>query len=353
MVKNLVAGPSQLGRISIGRTNEKGLPEKCDSMRVTGNSRVQKSWIDHPVMALLNKNKEGKIHSIPVRILFDRPANNLQTAYTSFDTKGRQVCVGDGDKAKRRENGAVTEVLCPGPELCEFGQKNRCKLFSRFTVGIDVGKDEIGMYEMNPTAGFVFRSTGWNTAKQLQAQLGSFSAACGGKMAGFPADLVIRAKSSSASMKSMFFYLDLVPRGGLIKAVSETLARRRDMEEAGVTWDQVEETVEAALNASVFAEDGENGQAIVNEFFADEVDTETGEIHETSSKVDVVLTEAEVELIKVGLLKAGKSIASLNSWLGRQEDEPLATMGVDNFTKVKGALGIKPVVSDGAMAAAA
>ena len=172
-------------------------------------------------------------------------------------------------------------------------------------------------------------------------------------MAGFPADLVIRAKSSSASMKSMFFYLDLVPRGGLIKAVSETLARRRDMEEAGVTWDQVEETVEAALNASVFAEDGENGQAIVNEFFADEVDTETGEIHETSSKVDVVLTEAEVELIKVGLLKAGKSIASLNSWLGRQEDEPLATMGVDNFTKVKGALGIKPVVSDGAMAAAA
>lgn len=330
------------------------IPEKCDNIRVTGNAMVSKAWVDHPVMASITPDATGKIRSIPVRVLFDAPGSNLQTNYSCFDTNGRQVCVGDGAVAKRRESGSVSDVACPGPELCQFGKQNRCKLYSRLTVGIDVDAEGYG-YEANPTAGFVFRSTGWNSAKQLQAQLSMFSAACGGKMAGFPADLVIRAKSSSMSMKSMFYHLDLVPQGGLVSAVMDTLARRKQMEDGGVTWERVEEAVASGLSQSAFAEDGEEGQSIVQEFFGDgdAVDTVTGEVLSPAPVVEAVLSEAETDLIKVGLLKAGKSIASLNSWLGRQEDEPLATMGVDNFTKVKGALGIKPVVSDGAMAAAA
>ena len=352
-VKNLVVSPSQLGRISIGRVvekNGKNIPEKCDNIRVTGNAMVNKTWVDHPVMASITPDATGKIRSIPVRVLFDAPDNNLQTSYSCFDTKGRQVCVGDGAVAKRREGGAMTEVVCPGPELCPFGQQNRCKLYSRLTIGIDVDAEGYG-YESNPTAGFVFRSTGWNSAKQLQAQLAMFSAACGGKMAGFPADLVIRAKSSSMSMKSMFYYLDLVPKGSLVSAVMGTLARRKQMDESGVTWERVEEAVASGLAQSAFAEDGEDGQSIVQEFFGDgdAVDTATGEVLSPAPVVEPVLSEAETDLIKAGLAKAGRSITSLNTWLGRPEDAPLSTMGEAAFMKVKAALGLK----DQSVAAAA
>ena len=308
---------------------------------------VNKSWVDHPVMASITPDATGKIRSIPVRVLFDNPDNNLQTSYSCFDTKGRQVCVGDGAVAKRREGGGVTEVACPGPELCPFGQQNRCKLYSRLTIGIDVDADGYG-YESNPTAGFVFRSTGWNSAKQLQAQLAMFSAACGGKMAGFPANLVIRSKSSSMSMKSMFYYLDLVPQGGLVSAVMDTLARRKQLEDGGITWERVEEAVAAGLAQSAFAEDGEDGQSIVQEFFSDgeAVDTATGEVLSApASPAEAALSEADVDLVKAGLAKAGRSIASLNTWLGRSEDAPLATMGEAAFLKVKAALGLQTVLA--------
>lgn len=345
-VKNLVVAPSQLGRISIGKMvekNGKNLPEKCDSIRVTGNTMVNKEWVDHPVMSSIAQDASGKIRTIPVRVLFDNPENNLQTDYSCFDTSGRQVCVGDGSVAKRRESGVMSEVVCPGPELCAFGKQNRCKLFSRLTIGIDVDADGYG-YENNPTAGFVFRSTGWNSAKQLQAQLAMFSAACGGKMAGFPANLVIRSKSSSMSKKSMFFYLDLVPQGGLVSAVMDTLTRRKQMEDAGITWERVEESVAHGLGQSVFAEDGEDGQSIVQEFFGDDaVDSVTGEI--VSQATQTVLTEADVELVKAGLTKAGKSIAELNAWLGRAQDLPLATMGEVAFQKVKSALGLNQPIA--------
>ena len=352
MVKNLVVAPPQLGRISIGMTverNGKKLPQKTDSIRVTGNAMIAGEWIDHPAMAKLKKDEQGKVREIPVRILFDAPDSNLQSSYSCFNTKGQQLCVGDGESAKRREAGKVEQVVCPGPEFCSFAAANRCKLYSRFTVGIDDGS-----YEANPTAGFVFRSTGWNSAKALTAQLGVFSASCGGKMSGFPAILKIRAKSSSMSMKSMFFYLDLAPQGGLIEAVKATMERRKAMEEAGVQWDQIESSVTAGLNASAFAEDGEDGSSIVQEFFSDDVvDQATGEILPANAPAEAALSEDDVQVVKTSLGKMGRSIASLNTWLGRPEDAPLATMGVDNFTKVKGALGIKPVVSDGAMAATA
>ncbi|QKE37414.1 hypothetical protein [Ferrovum myxofaciens] len=350
-VKNLVVSPPQLGRISIGMTVQKNdgkrLPQKTDSIRITGNAMVNGDWVDHPIMATSKKDEQGKMRDIPIRILFDAVGSNLQTNYSCFDMKGRQVCVGDGETAKRRAAGVIESIPCPGPDYCEFAKTNRCKLYTRFTVGIDDGS-----YEANPTAGFTFRSTGWNSAKALAAQLAVFSAACGGKMAGFPAVLKLRGKSTSASMKSIFYYLDLIPKDGLVKAVIATKERRATLEASGLLWDAIEKVVAEGLSASAFAEDGEDGTAIVQEFFADEIDTETGEVKsKVETKVEAVLTEAETEQIKAGLLKAGRDIASLNNWLGRASDAPLATMGIENFIKVKSALGIPVVASAAAVPA--
>ena len=339
MIKNLVVSPPQLGRISIGMVverNGKKMPQKTDSIRVTGNAMVNGEWFDHPAMAKLTKDEQGKVREIPIRILFDAPDSNLQSNYSCFNTKGQQVCVGDGETAKRRESGKVEQVECPGPDFCSFAAANRCKLYSRLTVGIDDGS-----YEANPTAGFTFRSTGWNSAKALTAQLNVFSAACGGKMSGFPAIMKLRAKSSAMSMKSIFYYLDLVPQGGLVEAVKTTLARRKALEETGIQWDMVEKSVTEGLNASVFAEDGENGQSIVQEFFGDEINQETGEVLVPENQAETALSEDDVNAIKEGLGKAGRSIASLNAWLGRAEDAPLAVMGAVAFTKVKAALNLQ------------
>ena len=121
MIKNMVIAPIQNGRISIGalvERNGKTLPQKLDSIRVTGNTMVSKNWVDHPVMKTLPVGEDGKLRTIPIRILFDKLESNISANFTCFDEKGRQLCVGDGATAKRKEKGGIDQIACPKPEFC-------------------------------------------------------------------------------------------------------------------------------------------------------------------------------------------------------------------------------------------
>jgi hypothetical protein len=127
MIKGLAITPPVLGRISIGRVverNGKRLPEKDDQFTITSQVQTKDGWVNHPIDDELRKTTtNGKIRSIPVRMLFNDPDLNLRAEYSLFDRQnGRPICVGNGEKCRRHTAEGLQHLDCPSPEHCEFAK---------------------------------------------------------------------------------------------------------------------------------------------------------------------------------------------------------------------------------------
>lgn len=276
MLKGFAITPVVNGRIAIGETvhrNGKNLPSKLDEMRITSNVQKDGTWIIHPVQAA---QKEGeKLRKIPVRILFDRPDNNFRAELSAFDNKGRPICTGNGETAKRRQkDGSIADVACVGCDSCSFGHENRCKQFARLLIGIE------GEWQKDPLSGFMFRTTSFNSIRALSSRLNYFYAFSGGKIAGMPCWLTMKARSTAASMRRPIFYLDLEPRAAsLSEAFAESRNLHAEWAEQGLCREALEVAVANGYSESAFFESDEDGAEVVEEFFNTEaIDQETGEI---------------------------------------------------------------------------
>lgn len=242
-----------LGRIAIGHIevrNEKRLPVKDDFISITAQTKRDGAWVPHPIEAVV-KGKEGegkKLRAIPVRVMFNDTSLNLRERYEAFKDN-RQVCVGDGVKAKRRTPEGVTEVECPGSENCNFGEKNRCKAFGRFIVQIEGQED--------PFAAFIFRTRGTNSVRSLRSRIEGLKSSLG-RIAGLPMMLVLKEKASAMSMNTPFYYLDLVFRKPGLEGVAEAIEARNMMEQAleKVSFNRAsyEAAIAAGLSNSAFEE---------------------------------------------------------------------------------------------------
>ena len=233
MIKGLAITPPVLGRISIGRVVEKNgirLPQKDDQFTIT--SQIQEKdagWVLHPMDCELRKDApNGKLRTIPVRMLFSDADLNLRAEYTMFDRKsGRPMCVGDGDKCRRLTQSGVQSLLCPGPTLCEFGKGGLCKPYGRLNVKVG-DDDDLGT--------FIFRTTGYNSIRTLAARLSYYQAVSGGFLAYMPLELKLRGKSTTQSHRTPIYYVDLVVKEGmsLQEAVAEAREKARQVKEEGV-----------------------------------------------------------------------------------------------------------------------
>ena len=115
MLKGLAITPPVLGRISIGKIVEKNgkrLPEKDDQFTLTSQVQSRDGWLLHPLNEELRKGQDGKLRSIPIRLLFNEPDLNFRADYSLFDrTTGRPLCVGNGETCKRLIKGVSSR--CP------------------------------------------------------------------------------------------------------------------------------------------------------------------------------------------------------------------------------------------------
>lgn len=188
MLKGLALTPPVIGRISIGKVVEKNgkrLPEKDDEFTLTSQVQGRDGWINHPLDEQLRKDKNTKLRSIPVRLLFDDPDLSLRAHYTVFDRDtGRPLCVGDGETCKRSTISGMQSYPCPAPPSCPLAEGGRCKPYGRLHVRIDV--DEAGSDELGS---FVLRTTGFNSIRTLSARLRYFHALSGGLLSALPLEL--------------------------------------------------------------------------------------------------------------------------------------------------------------------
>ncbi|SUD30709.1 Uncharacterised protein [Pseudomonas fluorescens] len=184
MLKGLAITPPVLGRISIGKVVEKNgkrLPEKDDQFTLTSQVQSRDGWLLHPLNEELRNGQDGKLRSIPIRLLFNEPDLNFRADYSLFDrTTGRPLCVGNGETCKRLTKDGIQSLPCPSPDGCSLAQGNACKPYGRLNVVI--GDDD-------PLGSFVFRTTGFNSIRTLAARLQYFSAISGNRLACLPLEL--------------------------------------------------------------------------------------------------------------------------------------------------------------------
>ena len=282
MIKGLAITPPTIGRIAIGHMaerNGKRLPEKDNYFTVTTQVQSRDGWLLHPLHTqLLESTVNGKLRSIPVRLLFNDPTLNMRAAYNAFDrSTGRPVCVGDGQHARRSSDEGIHSVPCPSPQGCGFGQIWGCKLFGRLNVQID-GQDD-------PLGSFIFRTTGFNSVRTLAARLTYFNAVSSGHCRYLPLALRLRARSTTLSHRTPVYYVDITLRDAqsLTEAVSQAHQEALTEQAAGMDVSLLERGAHQALANGSFEESEEDVGAIVEEFYPNTEDAQTPQVQGTEA----------------------------------------------------------------------
>ncbi|WP_435336879.1 hydrolase or metal-binding protein [Acinetobacter sp. LH3_13] len=264
MIKGLAITPPILGRISIGHVVEKNgkrLPEKDDQFTITSQIQSKEGWIKHPLDEQLRANAtNGKLRSIPVRMIFNDPELNLRAEYSLFDRQtSRPVCVGNGETCQRITHQGVEQHHCPSPDLCALAQGGNCKPYGRLHVNLD-DSDELGT--------FIFRTTGFNSIRTLAARLSYYHAASGGLLSCLPLQLTLRGKSTTQSYRQPVYYVDLTLREGVDLQAAIQTAKEIDQlgKQAGFYQEALDHVARQGFANARFEIDMEE-VGVVDEFY--------------------------------------------------------------------------------------
>lgn len=265
MIKGLAITPPILGRISIGRIvvkDNKRLPEKDDQFTITSQVQNRDGWVNHPLDEELRKQSaNGKIRSIPVRMLFNDPDLNLRAEYSMFDrTNGRPLCVGNGDTCRRSTDTGVETMDCPSPDLCQFAKGGLCKPYGRLNVKIG-DDDELGT--------FIFRTTGYNSIRSLAARLSYYQAVSGNLLSCLPLQLRIRGKSTTQSHRSAIYYVDVTVREGttLEQSIVEAKALDEQRKSSGYDQEALDQAARLGFANAMFEFGEDEIPDVLEEFF--------------------------------------------------------------------------------------
>ena len=289
MIKGLAITPPILGRISIGKVverNGKRLPEKDDQFTITSQVQNREGWVLHPFDEGLRKaSGNGKIRSIPVRMLFNDPDLNMRAEYSLFDrTNGRPLCVGNGESCRRYTESGVQTLPCPSPDGCELAKGGLCKPYGRLNVKIG-DDDELGT--------FIFRTTGFNSIRSLAARLSYYQAVSGNLLTCLPLELRLRGKSTTLSHRSAIYYVDLTVREGMTLEEAIAEARQNDTRRKAGGYDQValDTAGSQGFSNGAFEDSDEEITEIVDEFFPATDNNSAGDTDTAATKTKQSLNE--------------------------------------------------------------
>lgn len=267
VIKGIAITPPLLGRITMGHTeikgggDERGIPKKDDHFTITTLvQQANRVWEVHPIQSRLVKGKE-KLLRIPVTIAYNDPNLTLHNSYTCFDTqKGRVLCSGNGEKARRITEEGIKQIACPRPEACEYGQKQRCKNMSRAYFKIDGQDDELGV--------FVLRSTSWNTLTSIAGRLTRLAGLSSGKLAGMPLILELKSKTTAQSFRKPIYYADLTFRNemSMVDTIKAAREYQKLMADAQLDIEAMENSIRDGIANGDFADEIED----VDEWLSDE-----------------------------------------------------------------------------------
>jgi hypothetical protein len=110
----------------------------------------------------------------------------------------------------------MKSLPCPSPDECEFSG-GLCKPYGRLNVKIG-DDDDLGS--------FIFRTTGYNSIRNLTARLHYYQAVSGNLLACLPLQLRLRGKSTTQSHRTPIYYVDITIRDGI--SLADAISRARE-----------------------------------------------------------------------------------------------------------------------------
>jgi hypothetical protein len=198
IIKNLIPGLTERGKIKIGR--------KGDARQGQNGTFQLPQKLDHFIVTTLERGKDDNfladaaVHSklgdapkrIPIRLLFDDLALNFQCRYSCYFGK-TLFCSGDGEFGlEHHKDGSIKEVPCtcrrqdPRFNGDANDGKGKCKINGTLSVLIEASNHVGGVYK--------FRTTGYNSTVGIYSSLVLINGLTGGILAGIPLEMTIQPK---------------------------------------------------------------------------------------------------------------------------------------------------------------
>jgi len=198
----ILTRPSELGRIAIGKRNNKGYPVKLDHFIFTlpqanDNGAYE---IDEKITKIHEEAMGTPVREIPIILPFETPDEVFYTSYADYKRRGVCDCYGNGITAKRNIGGEWTDVEC-GYRDCDFKIWKRpgkadiisCKPRGILSVWLPLVDKIGGVYK--------FRTSSKNTIGSITSTLEQFYK-LRGTLVGLVAKMVVFPKMVKTDEKS-------------------------------------------------------------------------------------------------------------------------------------------------------
>ena len=176
---------AEIGKIKIGGKGEKKvrgflLPEKWDHFEIATLLKDEEGRLvmDEDLNAKIGKDCKA----LDVELCYDSPVMNMPTFYALL-SEGRIVCMGNGHIAtKTKVDDSKEEIVCK-PRECEAYKSKKCKLHGRLSVILSTSNRLGGVY--------VFRTTGFNSIRNIMSSMRFLRGVTGGVLGGIPLRMVL------------------------------------------------------------------------------------------------------------------------------------------------------------------
>lgn len=189
MIKNIVPGLKEIGKIKIGRKGEmrkskKGNdfrpPEKFDHFEIVTLHKDENGDFmpDAAIMGLIGEDAK----EIDVSLLYNDPSLNLFTRYNQYKG-GRCMCSGDGEQAVQADG---TKIQCD-PDTCTVFKTKHCKANGILSVILKDSPRLGGVYK--------FRTTSFNSIRSIMSSMFFLQSLTGGILANIPLKMTVSPMS--------------------------------------------------------------------------------------------------------------------------------------------------------------
>lgn len=270
IIQGMVPAMAEIGKIRIGKKEKRiyqAGPKK-------GQEYTVPVKLDHFELFTLEKDGEGwgmpdiemnkaigeDIKSLEIYLCYDDPTMNMPTFFSYF-TRSKLVCMGNGQTARRTmEDGTKKDIDC-NPKECAVYKEKKCKPYGRLSV-ILAKSDRVG-------GTYVFRSTSWNSLRNILSSMQFIKTVTGGILAGVPLSMTllpmtVMPKDVGHNVRIYVVNIEYPgPMDGLKRAAADEVQRRIQM---GMNMKQMEDVARDSVKTHVIEEAEQEAADIGEEF---------------------------------------------------------------------------------------
>jgi hypothetical protein len=265
-IKGLTPQLCECGKIKIGKkgsmiTSQHGNnfrpPEKIDHFLITTTAKDKNGDFvpDTEIMDEIGDN----CTKLNVTVMYDKPELIFPTSYARYDSAVCQ-CRGDGNNARDAKTGTL--IKC-NPETCKFAIDKKCKPNGILSVILEDSPRVGGVYK--------FRTTSWNSIRNITSSLEFIRSLTGGYLAGLPLVLTMQPKTTvipGTKKTTTIYMVNIEYRGTLTEMREHTI---RIATQKATMMDEIARIEDAALLQITAPESAEECTDVQEEFYPETI----------------------------------------------------------------------------------